>query len=520
MNRRFYCDARTEVETVEGKVRGCFLNDHYYFRGIPYATAERYEMPKPMEHWDGVVEAVTYGPVAPTVQKPSVLGRYALSQQPLFGYRFWPEDERCQYLNVWTKDPTPGRKRPVMIWVYGGGIATGSSVEQMSYDGANLCRDGDLVIVSFNHRLNILGYMDMSKFGEKYENSANCGLADIVEVLKWVQRNIDRFGGDPNNVTLFGQSGGGGKIRNLMQIPAANGLYHKAIFQSGLMNLGGGQRDNSASGKVAARMVERLGFTKETFDDFRKVPFEKLREAYLDTMNEFAGEGGFFGAIGPKKTDFFTGDLFEVGLSDYAKTVPTIVGSVQCESALYAEFIPFTIPEEEKDALLADLFGDKKDYMIDLFRKSYPENDLMDLYMLDYTVRQGSYDFLDMKSQFDAPNWCYLLTYHMEYFGGMPSYHGLCLPLVFGNTEYVDACNEPDCVALSQKMHQAWMNFATYGDPNGGDVPEWKKYSKDDGATMVFDHQSEMRYNFDRELIKEYEKNTDFVMAFMHARRK
>ena len=125
-----------------------------------------------------------------------------------------------------------------------------------------------------------------------------------------------------------------------------------------------------------------------------------------------------------------------------------------------------------------------------------------------------------MKSQFDAPNWCYLLTYHMEYFGGMPSYHGLCLPLVFGNTEYVDACNEPDCVALSQKMHQAWMNFATYGDPNGGDVPEWKKYSKDDGATMVFDHQSEMRYNFDRELIKEYEKNTDFVMAFMHARRK
>ena len=158
MNRRFYCDARTEVETVEGKVRGCFVNDLYYFRGIPYATAERYRMPKPMDHWDGVKEAVTYGPVAPTVRKPGVKGSYSLSSQPLFGYRFWPEDEQCQYINVWTKNPDPSRKRPVMVWVHGGGFDTGSSVEQMSYDGANFCRDGDLVVVSFNHRLNILGY--------------------------------------------------------------------------------------------------------------------------------------------------------------------------------------------------------------------------------------------------------------------------------------------------------------------------------------------------------------------------
>ena len=132
MNRRFYCDERTEVMTAAGKVRGCFVNDLYYFRGIPYAEAERYEAPKPIEHWDGVVEAVTYGPVAPTVQKPDVTSMNALSQQPLFGYRFWPEDEKCQYINVWTTKPESGRKRPVMVWVHGGGFSTGSSVEQIS----------------------------------------------------------------------------------------------------------------------------------------------------------------------------------------------------------------------------------------------------------------------------------------------------------------------------------------------------------------------------------------------------
>ena len=354
MNRRFYCDWRTEVETEEGRIRGCFLNDHYYFRGIPYATAERWKMPKPMEHWDGVLDTVTYGPTAPTVSKPSVLGRGTLTQQPLFGYRFWPEDERCQYLNVWTRKPEPGRKRPVMVWVHGGGIATGSAVEQISFEGANLCRDGDLVVVSFNHRLNILGYLDMSDFGEEYENSANAGLADIVEVLRWVHRNIDRFGGDPDNVTLFGHSGGGGKIRNLFQIPAADGLYHKAIFQSGLMNMGG-RRDPDASRKVAARMVERLGYTKETFGEFCSVPFETLRQAYLDTLSELGGQGGFFGALGVKQNDYYLGDPFEVGLNEYAKKVPVIAGSAQCESALYADFHPYTLPEQEKQKLLDEI---------------------------------------------------------------------------------------------------------------------------------------------------------------------
>ena len=522
-NRRFYCDKRTEVEIDAGTVRGCFLNDHYYFRGIPYATAERFKMPKPVEHWDGVLEAVTYGPVAPTVNKPRVKGSYAYSQQPLFGYRFWPEDEQCQYINVWTTKPEPGRKRPVMVWVHGGGFSAGSSVEQMSYDGANLCRDGDLVVVSFNHRLNILGYLDFSEFGEEYWNSGNGGMADIVEALKWIQRNIDRFGGDPDNVTLFGQSGGGGKIRTLMQIPAADGLYNRVIFQSGLMNTPGEADEAFTSRKVAAKVVENLGLTKETFaDNIGKIPFEELAEVYRRTVREMAEKGeNVGGLLNPIRNSYYLGNPNDVGLSENAKKIPVLAGSVQCETVLYArDFHPYTISQEERQALLDDLFGEKKDEMIALYEKAYPGGDLLDLYSLDFIIRKGVYQFLDRKAKCDAPLYCYMITYHLNYFGGTPAYHGICLPLVFGNTEYVDALNEPDAVALSQKMHRAWINFATYGDPNGDDVPKWEQYKDGECGTMIFDRQCGMRYNYDRELVWKYKDATDFVNDFMRIKKK
>ena len=517
MNRRFYCDERTEVMTAAGKVRGCFVNDLYYFRGIPYAEAERYESPKPIEHWDGVVEAVTYGPVAPTVQKPDVTSMNALSQQPLFGYRFWPEDEKCQYINVWTKKPEPGRKRPVMVWVHGGGFSTGSSVEQMSYDGANLCRDGDLVVVSFNHRLNILGFLDMSDYGERYKNSGNAGMEDVVEALKWVRKNIERFGGDPDNVTLFGQSGGGGKIQTLLQTPAADGLYNRVIFQSGLMHIKGAEEmGTKASKKIANALVEKLGLTKETFEEIKKVPFEKLREAYLEVAKEFADRGEPIGMmLAPVKNDWYLGNPHEVGFREHAKEIPVICGSVLCETVLYMPtFTPYTVSAEKRDEMLTELFGDKKDEMVELFKKTYPGRDIMDLYNLDRATRIGTLEFADAMSGFGAPVWNYMISYQLGYFGGMPSYHGICLPLVFGNTEYVDALNEPDAVALSQKMHQAWINFATNGDPNGGDVPCWENYKPGKGGTMIFDKKCEMRYDYDRELMDVYDKNAKFSNSF------
>lgn len=517
MNRKFFCDDSTIVQLTSGKVRGCYCNDSYYFRGIPYAEAERYEMPKAVK-WEGVLDAVTYGPVAPTMNKLVVRGRHSIDQQPLFGYRFWPEDEKCQYINVWTKRLDPKAKRPVMVWIHGGGFVGGSSVEQMSYDGHNLCIDGDLVVVSMNHRLNIIGYMDFSEFGEKFANSGNAGMADLVEALKWVRDNIEQFGGDPNNVTLFGQSGGGGKIRTLTQIPAADGLYNRVIFQSGLMNLPLEVEGNEFSRKVAAAMVRKAGFTKDTFDEFRKIPFEQLREIYKEVLAEFRATGEAYpglDAIGPVRGDYYLGNPNDVGLSDYAKTIPVMGGTCQCETCLHEpEFTPYNCSEERRQELLDERFGENKDDIVRLFREAYPDGDLLDLYYLDYIVRTGAYQYLDRKAECEAPCYNYLLTYRLNYWGGMPSYHGFCLPLVFGNTEYVDACNEPDCVALSQKMHQAWINFATNGDPNGGDVPHWEPYRKGECGVMIFDRHCEMRYNFDRELVFKWNQYAGFVPGF------
>ena len=198
-----------------------------------------------------------------------------------------------------------------------------------------------------------------------------------------------------------------------------------------------------------------------------------------------------------------------------------MAGTVQCETVLYAkEFHPYTISQEEREELVRGVFGDKTDEMVELFKKAYPDGDLLDLYSLDIVIRKGAYEYLDRKAKTDAPIYCYLIKYHLNYFGGMPSYHGICLPLVFGNTEYVDALNEPDAVALSQKMHQAWINFATYGNPNGGDVPEWDQYREGERGVMVFDKKCEMRYDFDHELIWKYVENSNFADPFFRVKKK
>ena len=150
-------------------------------------------------------------------------------------HRYWPMDENCLNLNVWTPG-SDGEGRPVLVWLHGGGFFAGSSIEQVAYDGANMSRLGNAVVVSINHRLNVLGYFDLSDFGEEYENSGNAGGDDIIAALAWIRENIGAFGGDPKNVTVFGQSGGGAKVTTLLQSPAADGLYAKGIVMSGVIS--------------------------------------------------------------------------------------------------------------------------------------------------------------------------------------------------------------------------------------------------------------------------------------------
>ena len=185
MNNQFlFSVTEPIVQTGAGKIRGFKLDGIYNFHGIKYADAKRFQMPKAVEPWDGIKDAISFGYTCPVLEKGGPLNGLK------HGWRYWPDDEHCQYLNIWTKTLDDNAKKPVMIWIHGGTFSSGSSLEHPCYDGDNMARHGDLVFVNLNHRLNILGFLDMSSYGSKYENSVNAGIADLVEALKWVKENI------------------------------------------------------------------------------------------------------------------------------------------------------------------------------------------------------------------------------------------------------------------------------------------------------------------------------------------
>ena len=198
-------------------------------------------------------------------------------------HRFWPKSEDCLNLNIWSQSIDPAAKKPVMVWMHGGGFASGSAIEMIAYDGANLSEYGDVVVVSINHRLNILGFLDLSDYGEKYQNSGNCGMADLVAALQWIHDNIAAFGGDPDNVTIFGQSGGGGKVSTLMQIPAADGLFHKVIVESGLRSAADRLVDKSFSQNILSGLFRKTG--TEDIEVLANMPVETLL-GYVDELKK------------------------------------------------------------------------------------------------------------------------------------------------------------------------------------------------------------------------------------------
>ena len=253
------------VQTESGKVKGYVHNGIYTYKGIPYAKAERFMAPAKPATWANTRSSLTYGPVCPIDATTSVNDEFEFPFDHNWGYA----NENCLSLNVWTTKINDGKKRPVMVWLHGGGFTAGSSIELPSYDGENLSRKGDVVVVSVNHRLNVLGFLDLSAYGDKYKSSPNAGLLDLVAALQWVKQNIAQFGGDPGNVTIFGQSGGGGKVTCLMNAPSAGSLFHKAIVESGsyLTSF----MDNNVSKRVAAALLEELQIQPAQIDSLQTI---------------------------------------------------------------------------------------------------------------------------------------------------------------------------------------------------------------------------------------------------------
>ncbi len=481
------------TDTTYGKVRGFIDNGTYTFRGIPYAKADRFEMPEAPDSWDGIRNCLVYGSTAPITKMTDPDGG-----DFIIPHRYWAQSEDCQNLNVWTQDLDTNAKKPVMVWFHGGGFTIGSSIEGVAYDGKNLSEYGDVVVVTVNHRLNVLGYMDLSDYGEDYKYSGNCGTADIVASLKWVKENIANFGGDPDNVTIFGQSGGGCKVLNMFAASEAEGLFDQAIVQSG----GEGHIDQDTAKKVAAKTLEILGISADQIDQIKDVPYDTLDAAATEAQKQVGEELGTYVGWSPVLDE----DYLQTDYLDWTNDVPVMVGSVFGEMNCWTALDPNETnknswTDEEVDEKLTEKYGDKAEAVKKAFLKAYPEKSACDAYYV--SNRTGDFDTLAKRLESgDNKNYNYLVSYESPLDGGVNLWHCGEIPFVFHNVDLVAGSygGSQDAYDLQDVMASAWVNFACTGDPNGENVPEWSTYTDDNKSTMVFDTTSGERIGYDAEL--------------------
>lgn len=483
------------VQTGAGRLRGFLMDGIYQFRGVRYAEAERFQPPVPVEPWTGIRDATSYAYNCPTVNSPG-LKPYGMD----FGMRYWPQSESCQVLNIWTPSLDQKAKKPVMFWIHGGGFSSGSALELVSYDGENLSRGGDVVVVSVNHRLNLLGYLDLSEYGEKYALSGTAGQLDLIAALQWVQDNIVSFGGDPDNVTVFGQSGGGMKINALLQMPSASGLFHKAMIESGIMDLLG-EASPADSRAVAAGMADELGLTGENIDAIQNLPYEQLAQAWKKTAARLVAEGVNVDWF-PVPNASYPGEAMRVGFSEKAKSTPLIVGGVVAEQLLWqGRFYDPADSAEVKLNRIRKQYGEGAGILLAEFQKAYPDKDINDLMYLDSGFRKPMIEYLDARVKAaSAPTYVWMLTYDFPVYGGLPAWHGSNHALTF-NQCIAPVFHEPGSRRLAVQMSQSWAAFAHTGDPNNPEIPDWKPYTAARNTTMIFDTPCREGIDYDRALI-------------------
>lgn len=512
MARRFSYDDVPAVKTKAGYVHGYGLDDVYIFKGIPYAQAERFQMPQPVAPWEGVKDTTSYGFVCP------LMGQETPSSELLVPHRYWLYNEHCQNLNIWTKSLSENDKKPVIVWLHGGGYFAGSSIEQIAYDGYNMCNEGDLVVVSVNHRLNILGYMDLSPYGEKYKNSANAGHADLVAALLWIHDNIRAFGGDPDNVTIFGQSGGGMKVIDLMQIPAADGLFHKGFVMSGVVKPDFMKAQRGDGRQIVEAMLKELGFEAGAVEKLEAIPYSELLKAYQKVSLALAAAGAYIGGS-PRIDDYYYGNPMEEKYRDHAYTIPLMIGSVFGEFS----FRPQTWNKEEltddkTKEIVEDVYKEHGRRLLEKFAKAYPDKKPVDVVFLDRAMRAATKEAARLHAAGGkAPAWLYNFTLEFPIQHNKIAWHCSDIPFVFNNTDKVEICNiQGVSDVLEKQIFGAVAAFAKNGDPNHEGLPYWPPVTDSDEPTMIFDRVCEVRHNYDDELLKFIEeKLPPFTMADM-----
>ena len=501
------------VKTESGLVAGYIEDGIYIYKGIPYAQAERFMPPTKAKQWEGIRSSRAYGPTCPQKKRMGwMIDEMAFESHWDDGY----SGEDCLRANIWTKGINDGKKRPVMVWLHGGGYSAGSGQELPAYDGTNLCEKGDVVIVSLNHRLNVLGFLDLSAFGEKYAQSGNVGLLDLIAALKWVKNNIDNFGGDPSNVTIFGQSGGGGKVTALLTSILARGLFNKAIVESGsLLQM----MEPKYSKRIGTSVMEELGLKASQIDQLKDIPYEKLlaagENAVAKLKAEVTTEGTMsllFGWCPTVDGNVLTSQPTTSQAYENSKDIPVIIGTTLHEfmgSSRNPALKKATIETAKNE--LKKKYGDKTDEFLKAFGQAYPHYKPVDLFDVDMLFRPQAVQQATLKSNLGgAPVYMYLFSWESPILdGAFRSSHCMELPFVFDNiyNSRTMTGGSKSAYKLADYMSSAWLNFARTGNPNVAGLPDWKPYDSQKGAVMILNNKCEIKYNHDKELLNVIDSN-------------
>ena len=504
------------TDTQYGKVRGYVLRGINYFLGIPYGAdtsgANRFMPPQRPKPWSDVYPALWWGNSAPQNMENRYENKYA-SFRDHWNYDDVSED--CLRLNVFTPALNDGKKRPVLFWIHGGGFTNGNGIEQDGYNGENFARFGNVVFCSINHRLGPLGYCNLAGVGgEKFAASGNVGMMDIVAALEWVRDNIANFGGDPGNVTIMGQSGGGAKVCILTATPSAKGLFHKAVVLSGASRRAA---EKTYSEQLGAAVVKEAGLTPNDLAKLQTMPWKEFYAIATRAQQKLAREASGGSPMGRGFSPVVDGNVlpqhpYDPEGAPTAADIPMIISSVQNEqspswmdSSLESITLDQVVEKLRHRAGFGGGFGDKAPEVVAAYEKAFPGRKPVEIWSLASSNRQSVVALADVKSKQPAPVYVNWFTWQPPLFDNrMRAFHCVDISFWFYNTDlmYTHTGGGARPRAVSTKMAGALLQFMKTGNPNGGGLPKWPKYSSAKGETMVFDDVSKAENDPDREARK------------------
>lgn len=494
------------TNTKYGKVRGYILRGIHTYLGIPYGAdtsgENRFMPPKKPASWTDIKPAIWWGNSAPQ----NMENRYANSYSSFIDH--WNYDdvsEDCLRINVWTPAINDTKKRPVIVWLHGGGFVNGNGIEQDGYNGENLSRRGDVVFCSLNHRLGPMGFANFAGIGgNKYAASGNVGMLDIVAALEWVRDNITSFGGDPGNITIIGQSGGGVKVSTLTAMPSAKGLFHKAVVLSGASLKAA---DKEVSEKLGAYILQEAGLTAAQVDKLQQLPWKEYYEiasrASKKLSDEMKAQGKRGGGWSPVADgNFLPQHPYDPAPTPLAADIPMMICTTFNESSpsrTDASLEKITLDGVKEK--LKERFGEDAGKVADAYAKAFPEKKPVEIWSMAVSNRQNAVALANAKSKQQAPVYLAWFGWQPPLFDNrMRAFHCSDICFWFYNTDlmltHTGGGARPR--KLSEKMADSFLKFARTGNPNGGGLPTWPKYTAQNGETMILDDTPVVKNDPDR----------------------